>query len=80
MLIFKSIALQVGIYTVEVSSRSVESLQSHCIHTMSHWSSGLPVCFLSCGTQVQFPRGYLCETGILLLVLSRYSSLLKITC
>jgi hypothetical protein len=39
---------------------------------MSHWSSGLPVCFLSQGTKVQIPRGYLCETGILLLALSRY--------
>jgi hypothetical protein len=26
---------------------TVESLQSPCIHTMSHWSSGLPVCFPS---------------------------------
>jgi hypothetical protein len=50
----------------------VESLQSHFILTMSHWSSGLPVCFPSQGTQVQIPRGYLCETGILLLALSRY--------
>jgi hypothetical protein len=50
----------------------VESMQSHCIHTMSHWSSGLPVCFPSWGTQVQSPGGYLCETGILLLALSRY--------
>ncbi len=50
----------------------VESLQSHCIHTMSHWSSGLPVCFLSWGTRVQTPGGYLCETGILLLALSHY--------
>jgi hypothetical protein len=31
----------------------VESLQSHFILTMSHWSSGLPVCFLSPGTRVQ---------------------------
>ncbi len=36
---------------------SVESLQSHFIHTMSHWSSGLPVCFPSWGTRVQIPRG-----------------------
>jgi hypothetical protein len=50
----------------------VESLQSHYIHTMSHWSSGLPVCFPSWGTRVQSPGGYLCETGILLLALSRY--------
>ncbi len=35
----------------------VESLQSHLILTMSHWSSGLPVCFPSQGTQVQIPRG-----------------------
>ncbi len=25
----------------------VESLQSHCIHTQLHWSSGPPICFLS---------------------------------
>jgi hypothetical protein len=30
----------------------VESLQYHFILTMSHWSSGLAVCFLSQGTQV----------------------------
>jgi hypothetical protein len=51
---------------------TVESLQSRFFLTMSHWSSGLPVCFPSQGTQVQIPRGYLCETGILLLALSRY--------
>ncbi len=51
---------------------SVESLQSHMILTMSHWSSGLPVCFPPQGTQVQITWGYLCETGILLLALSRY--------
>jgi hypothetical protein len=37
----------------------VESLQSHFILTMSHWSSGLPVCFPSQGTRVQIPRGVL---------------------
>ncbi len=37
----------------------MESLQSIFILTMSHWSSGLPVCFLSQGTQVQIPRGVL---------------------
>jgi hypothetical protein len=37
----------------------VESLQSHFILTMSHWSSGLPVYFLSQGTQVQIPCGVL---------------------
>jgi hypothetical protein len=46
----------------------VVSLQSHMILTMSHWSSGQPVCFLSQETQVQIP----CKTGILLLALSRY--------
>ncbi len=50
----------------------VENLQSHFILTMSHWSSGLPVCFLSQETQVQIPWGDLCATGILLLALSRY--------
>jgi hypothetical protein len=37
----------------------VESLQSHFIPTMSHWSSGLPVCFPSQGTRVQIPWGVL---------------------
>jgi hypothetical protein len=37
----------------------VESLQSHFILTMSHWSSGLPVCFPSQGTRVQIPWGVL---------------------
>ncbi len=37
----------------------VESLQSHFILTISHWSSGLPVCFPSQGTRVQIPRGVL---------------------
>jgi hypothetical protein len=37
----------------------VESLQSHFILTMSHWSSGLSICFLSQGTQVQIPWGVL---------------------
>jgi hypothetical protein len=37
----------------------VEILQSHFILTMSHWSSGLPVCFPPQGTRVQIPRGVL---------------------
>ncbi len=37
----------------------VETLQSHSILTMSHWSSGIPVCFPSQRTQVQIPRGVL---------------------
>ncbi len=37
----------------------VESLQSRFILTMSHWSSGLPVCFPWQGTQVQIPWGVL---------------------
>jgi hypothetical protein len=56
----------------------VESLQSHFILTMSHWSSGLPVCFLSQGTWVQNPWGDLCDTGILLLALSRYKRILYV--
>ncbi len=36
--------------------QSVKNLQSHFILTMSHWSSGLPVCFPSQGTRVQIPR------------------------
>jgi hypothetical protein len=50
----------------------VEILQSHFILTMSHWSSGLTLCFPSQGTWVQNPWGDFCETGILLFVLSRY--------
>ncbi len=50
----------------------MESLQSHFILTMSHWSSRLPVCFLSQGTQVQIPWGVLMWNRILLLALSRY--------
>ncbi len=52
----------------------VESLQSHCTNTQFHWSSGPPVGFPSWGTRVQSPMGYLCETGILLLVLSCYNT------
>jgi hypothetical protein len=53
---------------------TVESLQSHMILTLSHWSSELPVCFPPQGTQVQIPWGDLFETGILLLALSRYNT------
>ncbi len=28
-------------------SYTIESLQSHCSHTQSHWSSGSTLCFLS---------------------------------
>ncbi len=55
----------------------VKSLQSHCIHTQFHWFSGPPVCFPSWGTRVQCTGGYLCETGILLLALSRYNHTLS---
>ncbi len=51
----------------------MESLQSHCIHTHSHWPSGSPVSFPSWGARVQSPGGYLRETGILLLALSHYN-------
>jgi hypothetical protein len=37
----------------------VESLQSHFILTMSHWSSGLTLCFPSQGTWVHIPWGVL---------------------
>jgi hypothetical protein len=52
--------------------KTEESLQSHFILTMSHWPSGLTLCFPSQGTWVQIPWGGLCDTGILLLALSRY--------
>jgi hypothetical protein len=51
----------------------MQSLQSHMILNMSHWSSGL-TCLLP-ATRVTGSNplgGYLCETGILLLMLSRY--------
>ncbi len=51
----------------------VESLQSHFILTMSHWSSGLPVCFPSQGTQVQIPWGVLVCNRVSLLAMSRYN-------
>ncbi len=56
----------------------VESLQSHFILTMSHWSSGPPVCFLSQGTRVQISCGVLMwnRDSSVLLVLSRYNTLL----
>jgi hypothetical protein len=44
----------------------VESLQSHCIHTQFHRSSGSHGFFPLRGTRVLSPGGYLCETGILL--------------
>jgi hypothetical protein len=58
----------------------VQSLQSHCTHTQSHWSSGSTLCFPSWGTQIQSPGGgeYLCGTGIFLLALSHYNILLTI--
>jgi hypothetical protein len=37
----------------------VESLQSHCIHTQFHWSSGPPVCFPSWGPELN-PLGGTC--------------------
>ncbi len=58
----------------------VERLQSLFILTMSHWSSGLPVCFLSQGTGFKSLGGYLCETGILLLMLSHYNINIYCTC
>ncbi len=67
---------QPGVYSQPRKKAVVQILQSHMILTMSHWSSGLPVCFLPQGTQVQTPWGDLCETGILLLVFSRYTIIL----
>ncbi len=61
-----------GHVTTHPNQPTVESLQSRFILTMSHWSSGLPVCFPSQGTWVEIPWGYLCVTEILLLVLSHF--------
>jgi hypothetical protein len=44
----------------------VQTLQSRLILTMSHWSSGLPICFPSQGPGFKSPGGYLWGTGILL--------------
>ncbi len=52
----------------------VESLQSHFILTMSHWSSWLLFASRHKGPRFKSPGGYLCETGILLLALSRFST------
>jgi hypothetical protein len=51
-----SLAILLNTFFISVN---VESLQSHFILTMSHWSSGLPICFLSQGTQNQITRGVL---------------------
>ncbi len=64
---------------------TVESLQSHCIHTQFYWSSGPPVGFPFWGTWVKSRGRYLCETGILLLaclarVWTNSSSGPKISC
>ncbi len=51
----------------------VESLQSHMILTMSHWSSGLTCLLPTTRVTGSNPLGgYLCGTGILPLALSRY--------
>jgi hypothetical protein len=60
------------VITITCDSGFVESMQSHMILTMSHWSSGLTLCFPSQGPWVQNPWGDSSETGILLLALSRY--------
>jgi hypothetical protein len=49
-----------------------EQLQYHCIHTQFHWSSGPPFASRHEGSGFNPQGGYLCETGILLLALSRY--------
>ncbi len=45
--------------TQSAAGGPVESLQSHFILTMSHWSIGLTHCFPSQGTWVQIPWGLL---------------------
>jgi hypothetical protein len=52
----------------------VKSLQSYCIHTVSlvQWVNPLLPVMRDLGS---IPRGYLCETGVLLLVLSHYNFL-----
>ncbi len=56
----------------------VEILQSHMILTMSHWSSGLTCLLPATRVTGSNPQGgYLCETGSLLLAMSRYSIPLK---
>jgi hypothetical protein len=72
--LYKKLWPIVGKYTLnpDIFKSIAESLQSHIILTMSHWSIGLPVCFPPQGSQVQIPWGDLCEIGILLLALCCY--------
>ncbi len=56
---FRETPAKLGGLTEALEEGLVESLQSHCIHTRFHWSSGPPVCFPSWGTRVQSPGGYL---------------------
>jgi hypothetical protein len=63
-----SCSLQVSLPASQPRSRllrgcPVESLQSHFILTMSHWSCGLPICFPSQGAWVQIPWGVLMFKG-----------------
>jgi hypothetical protein len=44
---------------------------------MPHWSSGLPVASRHEGPRFKSPGGYLCKTGIILLALSRYTTVIK---
>ncbi len=73
-------SLQVSLLASQPRSRllggsPVESLQSHMILTMSHWSSGLTCLHPVTSDPGSNPLGgYLCETGILLLALSRYNT------
>ncbi len=46
-------------YPFKAKKWLVKSLQSQCIHTQFHWSSGPPVRFLSWGTGVHSPGRYL---------------------
>ncbi len=61
-----------GTSSFSVNLWSVESLQSHMILTMSHRSSGLTCLLPATRVTGSNPLGGLCETGILLLALSRY--------
>ncbi len=54
----------------------MESLHSHMILTMSHWSIGLTCLLPITRDPGSNPLGDLCETGIILLALSRYKHII----
>ncbi len=56
---FHSCQCFAALASIAMKLSAEESLQSPCIHTKLHWSSGPTVCFLSWGARVQIPGGVL---------------------